>query len=98
MFGQDKKKSGFAKISNNFKTKATKAYKKGVYKAANTGGYVAGKAAKIPKVRNTALKLGQNKTFKNTTKALGRFAPKNKDSGLRTSAAASKGFAQGVTS
>jgi hypothetical protein len=105
MFGQDKKKSGFAKVSKNLKTKALKAnnsYKKGisqgVYKAANASGYVAGKASKIPRIRNNAARIGQTKPVKAISKTLGRVRVKGDKTGIRTSAAAAKGYARGVLS
>jgi hypothetical protein len=104
MFGQNKKKSNFlSNTANSFRKKASKVG----YKAANTGGYVAGrtsaKVAKTPVLRKASAKVAKVVASKpvqkvNSTKPVRQVGKAiNKiQLGPRAAGAMSKGFATGV--
>lgn len=104
MFGQNKKKSkGFGKTVKSLRNKAAQAG----YKAANTGGYVAGrtsaKIAKTPVLRKTSAKVARVVASKPVQKAASTKPARKVGSaiakiqlGPRAAGAMSKGFATGV--
>lgn len=86
MFGQNKKKGkGFGSAAKSLRKKASQAG----YKAANIGGYVAGrtsaKVAKTPRLRKIASKLPKPSGV-----------PRMKSPSLRTQAAITKGIVSGT--